>query len=504
MKITLADKFIAWLTLLSGLSISAVAVYYSVAGLISIFAAAVIPIAIMGIVLELSKLVATVWLKQNWFIAPRFIKAYLLIAVTILMVITSMGIFGYLSKAHMDQTLVSGDVQSKIAIYDEKIKTAKDNIDANRKARKQMDEAVDQVMGRSSDEKGADKAVALRRAQAKERTRLLSEIAAEQKTIAQLSEERAPIAAEIRKVEAEVGPIKYIAALIYGDNPDNNLLERAVRWVIIVIVIVFDPLAVILLLASQYSFQWFRKKHDEEEEHPPYYVADVGEKPTEEELDDGVREPCPKCGTPMYDAPGIGVFCPNKECDVFDNPKGYEEKKQAMSFVDPGEHPSDRIEYEEEPVEEPKPHHPDTHPYLRQGFGKLPEGYERVGPLVAKSLTTEEIDQQLDKDLTEPTVNPDLPHPETAIAGQRYRIVKGGMSTYYEFDGKEWIEKETVNESTQETDPLDQWNKMIAEAERAAEAEIVRGEELLQDEESKKKSTYMIKENGEQKVKTKE
>jgi hypothetical protein len=132
-----------------------------------------------------------------------------------------------------------------------------------------MDEAVDQVMGRSSDEKGADKAVAIRRAQQKERARLQSEIAAEQKTIAAISEERAPIAAEVRKVEAEVGPIKYIAAFIYGDNPDANVLEKAVTWVIIIIVSVFDPLAVILLLASQYSFQWFRKEKETTEGDSP-------------------------------------------------------------------------------------------------------------------------------------------------------------------------------------------------------------------------------------------
>jgi hypothetical protein len=262
MKFTFTDKLIAYLALLSGISISAVAIYYSVAGLVSIFSAAMIPIVVMGVTLEISKLIATVWLKTNWTRAPYFIKAYMSAAIVILMIITSMGIFGFLSKAHSDQSLVSGDVQSKIAVYDEKIKVAKDNIDANRKALKQMDEAVDQVMGRSTTETGADKAVAIRKGQAKERTRLLSDIAAEQKTIARLSEERAPIAAEVRKVEAEVGPIKYIAAFIYGDNPDANVLEKAVTWVIIIIVAVFDPLAVILLLASQYSFQWFRKPEE--------------------------------------------------------------------------------------------------------------------------------------------------------------------------------------------------------------------------------------------------
>ena len=268
MKFTKTDKIVAWLALISGLSISAVAVYYSVAGLVSIFAAAVVPIVVMGVALEVSKLIATLWLKLNWKRAPVFIKTYMTIAVGILMIITSMGIFGFLSKAHSDQSLVSGDVQSKIAVYDEKIKVAKDNIDANRRALKQMDEAVDQVMGRSTTETGADKAVAIRKGQAKERTRLLSEIAAEQKTIAKLSEERAPIAAEVRKVEAEVGPIKYIAAFVYGDNPDANVLEKAVTWVIIIIVSVFDPLAVILLLASQYSFQWFRNKDEAEGDSP--------------------------------------------------------------------------------------------------------------------------------------------------------------------------------------------------------------------------------------------
>lgn len=261
----------AYLTLFSGLFISAVAIYYSVSGLTAIFAASVIPIIIMGTSLEVGKLVASVWLKQYWSQAPKLLRGYLISAVAILMLITSMGIFGYLSKAHTDQSLVSGDVQSKIAVYDDKIKTAKDNIEANRKALRQMDEAVDQVMARSTTEGGADKAVAIRRGQAKDRARLQAEIASEQKIVAQQSELRAPIAAEVRKVEAEVGPIKYIAAFIYGDNPDENVLEKAVRWVIILIVIVFDPLAVILLLASQYSFEYERKKKEDDEEADEFF-----------------------------------------------------------------------------------------------------------------------------------------------------------------------------------------------------------------------------------------
>ena len=340
---------LAWLLLLTGLTISAVAIYYSVVGLAAIFSAAVIPIVIMGSALEVGKLVCASWLKDNWERAPRFMKYYMIVAVMVLMLITSMGIFGFLSKAHSDQSLVSGDVTSRIAIYDEKIRTAKDNIDANRKALKQMDEAVDQVMGRSSDEKGAEKAVAIRRAQQKERVRLQSEIAAEQKTVAAISEERAPIAAEVRKVEAEVGPIKYIAKFIYGDNgADENMLEKAVTWIIILIVIVFDPLAIIMLLAAQMTFGW-RRDEKEKQEVLPVYVADVVDTPTKEETEDElegqeqaelerlnalatrntVEEPCPKCGTIMIDAPGIGPYCPNKDCDVLDGPNLYKETESA-------------------------------------------------------------------------------------------------------------------------------------------------------------------------------
>ena len=273
---------LAWLLLLTGLTISAVAIYYSVVGLAAIFSAAVIPIIVMGSALEVAKLVCASWLKANWSRAPRLMKVYMTTAVIVLMLITSMGIFGFLSKAHSDQSLVSGDVLSKISIYDEKIKTAKDNIDANRKALKQMDESVDQSMARSNDEKGADKAVALRRSQAKERARLQQEIAAEQKTISQLNDEAAPIRAEVRKVEAEVGPLKYIAAFIYGET-DETVLEKAVTWVIITIIIVFDPLAVIMLLAAQMTFGW--KKDDEDEllvhntvphTETPVYVAEEG------------------------------------------------------------------------------------------------------------------------------------------------------------------------------------------------------------------------------------
>ena len=349
---------LAWLLLLTGLTISAVAIYYSVIGLAAIFAAATIPIYIMGGSLEVAKLVCASWLKANWDRAPRLMKVYMTISVLVLMFITSMGIFGFLSKAHTDQSLVSGDVISKIAVYDEKIKTEKENIDAARKALKQMDEAVDQVMARSNDERGADKASQIRRAQQKERAALQRDINNSQSNIAKLQAERAPIAAEVRKVEAEVGPIKYIAKLIYGDDPDTNLLEKAVTWVIILIVAVFDPLAVIMLLAAQMTFGWLREQKQQESTVLPY-VADVGEKPTQEEKDDFL---------PTYEE-----ITPKAEGDSLTT------ESVDNIVVEPT-------------VTASTPHHPDTHPYLSQGF-KFPEGYERVGPIVAPTEPPKPVEQ---------------------------------------------------------------------------------------------------------------
>jgi hypothetical protein len=330
--------FLSYFTLLTALSLSVVAAWYSILGLTAIFASAVIPIIIMGGILEVAKVTVTVWLHEYWHRCRLLMKCYLVPAVFMLMVITSMGIFGFLSKAHSDQSLVSGDVLAKIAVYDEKIKLAKDNIDANRKALKQMDEAVDQVMGRSTDEKGADKAVSLRRAQVKERTRLLAEIAAEQKKITSISEERAPIAAEVRKVEAEVGPIKYIAAFIYGDSPDTNLLERAVRWVIIILVVVFDPLAIMMVLAATESLKWERERRLQ-----PAYEADDG--PLTEQQVEQLRE--------------------TAQAEL---PQG-ETIETSKLFDDPGEHPADTFDREVEETKLSKDPHPpgwmyEKHPYL--------------------------------------------------------------------------------------------------------------------------------------------
>jgi hypothetical protein len=234
---------------LTAILISVVAEFYSIAGLVAIFSSQAIASIIMGAALGVGKLVAASWVYRNWNTAPRILKYYFTVAVVVLSLITSMGIFGYLSKAHLDQSVVIGGSADKVRILDEKIKTSKENIEANRKSLKQMDDAVDQIMARSTDEKGADKAAALRRSQGKERTNLLGSIESEQKRIISINEERAPLAADLSKIEAEVGPIKYVAELVYGESSEE-MIGKAVRMMIILIIFVFDPLAILLLIAA--------------------------------------------------------------------------------------------------------------------------------------------------------------------------------------------------------------------------------------------------------------
>lgn len=258
MKETFNEKLVAYLTLLSGLSISAIAIYYSVLGLVAIFAAAAIPVIVMGVVLEVSKIIATLWLKQNWKHAPRLIKTYLIIAVFILMCVTSMGIFGFLSKSHNDQTLNSGNNRIQLVELNRQIQIEKRNIEDATRVIAQLDQAV-QALTDAQRIRGRDGAIAVRKNQAQERDNLNSIISESNKKINLLEQEKLPLEQQRLNIEAEVGPIKYIAAFIYGNTPNKDILEKAVTWIIILLIIVFDPLAIVLLLASQYSFQNFRQ-----------------------------------------------------------------------------------------------------------------------------------------------------------------------------------------------------------------------------------------------------
>ena len=416
------------LTLLTALSLSTVAAYYSIYGLTAIFAGAIIPIIIMGGILEVGKIVTTVWLRKYWHRCSWLLKVYLVPAVVLLALLTSMGIFGFLSKAHTDTGLVSGDVQAKLSLIDEKIKTQRDNIEIARKALQQMDAQVDARLSRGESEQGAERAVQIRRQQATERAKLQKEIGDAQKVIASLNEERAPIAAENRKVEAEVGPIKYIAALIYGDNPDANLLEKAVRWVIILLVIVFDPLAIALVLAANASKDWDKEQKKEEPTyepdegpltdeqieqvkdhvHKPMMFVDPGEHPKDKEIETIVEEKlnCYRCGTELINAPGIGPFCPNKNCDVLDNTKGID-----WTF------------------EKPEPEKPllEKYPYLNNGF----KGYPNLKPMVAPKEEVEANEPTVDS--TETIVEVENTNSMPVKQDLPFEELPGG---YVSFDGK--------------------------------------------------------------------
>ena len=382
------------LTLITALAISAVAIYYSVAGLVAIFAAAAIPILIMGTTLEIAKLVTAVWLHKYWDRAAWWLKTYLSISVVVLMFITSMGIFGFLSKAHIEQTSASEEsiarvetIQKELDRQDVLVARAEDRIVQLEDTDSGVDAGIQQQIdteqtridsaytriqpaiteqnviianvtalfqseldkidteldklqlyidnGDIAKAQGmigskADGSYGPKTAQAftdfqevkkverggwiqklqdaaqsptviaarAEITRLRSaaeqqiansntlinrlrtqlgntttadtvqgDIDAQQARIATaatlidgLTEEKIQLEAEYRKLEAEVGPIKYIAEFVYGEAADKNMLEEAVKWVIIVIIFVFDPLAVLLLLAAQYTFEFRRKE----------------------------------------------------------------------------------------------------------------------------------------------------------------------------------------------------------------------------------------------------
>jgi len=278
--------FLNILALLSAISISGVAAYYSIAGLTAIFSGAVIPIIIMGTVLEFGKIITTVWLHGNWNKINLFIKYYLSLAVIVLMFVTSMGIFGFLSRAHIETTSSVGDNTLLIEQIDQNLAVEQQRIKDNQKIIAQMDDAVNGLLNSSASNATKDnnrtatlttQATKLRDGQKKDREAANKTIDDTNKRIQDLNSQKLKLNQAQLKVEAEVGPIKYIAQLIYGDSVDKNLLERAVRWVIIFIVAVFDPLAVSLVLGATMSIGWRKPK----EENTVEYIEKIVEVPVE-------------------------------------------------------------------------------------------------------------------------------------------------------------------------------------------------------------------------------
>ena len=243
------------LTLFVALTISAVAAYYSIVGLIAIFSAAAIPIAVMGIVLEAGKLVTASWLYHNWKIVPKLLKGYLCSAVFILMFITSMGIFAFLSKAHIEQTTIASDNTLEIELIQSSIERELTGIGRAEKQLNLLDNALERYMELGAITKGLN----ARNEQQGERNELSNTITESTQAIATLTKNKSTLLKEQIAIEAEVGPIRYIAELFYGEST-QAILEDAVRWVIILLVLVFDPLAVLLLIAANISFSEIKRK----------------------------------------------------------------------------------------------------------------------------------------------------------------------------------------------------------------------------------------------------
>lgn len=455
------------LTLLVALSLSTVAAYYSIIGLTAIFAGAVIPIIIMGSILEIGKITTTVWLRKYWKRCGWLLKLYLVPAVVLLALLTSMGIFGFLSKAHMDQGLITGDSQAKLALYDEKIKTQRDNIELARKALAQMDAQVDQRLSRSDSEQAAERAVAIRRQQASERAKLQKEIGDAQKEIAKLNEERAPIAAETRKIEAEVGPIKYIAALIYGDTTDYNTLESAVRWVIILLVIVFDPLAIALVLAANASKDWDKKEEIPAEQSKTdldsvntFVEQAAGD--LLKEIEESEKEPEVKIEEPKVEKIIDQHPYLNKKFVHFSNMKplvaSIEEYKKdnAQPIVEKEPTIDSEITADSETkiltagvdnIERPGDYLDTTDKILTQGVTKLVEDKGEYAIYEGKSIRKDAL-KELHPELFKLTAdsgkksnsNFGTKFPEIAYKGDMFVRVDVLPNRVYKFDGKRWIE----------------------------------------------------------------
>ena len=249
--------FIILLTFLSAISISVIAAGYSIIGLATIFAGAYIPIIAMGSALEVGKLVAASWLYNNWHneLVPKTIKAYLTTAVIVLIFITSMGIFGFLSKAHLDQVQPTSGNNIKIELLDKQIGQQQLIIERAEKQLSLLDKALEVYIDKEYVTRGLKE----RAKQEEERTQLNNAINNASDKIAELTNSKASLSLEQDKIEAEVGPIKYIAELIYGENAKDNF-DKAVRGVILVLIFVFDPLAVLLLIAANISLRQWRMK----------------------------------------------------------------------------------------------------------------------------------------------------------------------------------------------------------------------------------------------------
>ena len=238
------------LTFVTSLAIAAVAAWYSIIGFTAIFSAAVIPIIIMGIVLEIGKLVAASWVYTHWKETGILLRTYLVSAIVVLMLITSMGIYGFLSKSHIDAGIDTGEISVKIERVDNRIASEQRQIDRAEKNITEMDTTLEKTEYGFFDDSRLEE----RKRQSVEREQLNSIINKSENNIDDLLDKKSEYELEIKNFEVEVGPIKYISALIYGDEA-KNYLDNTVRYVILLLIFVFDPLAVLLLISANMSYR---------------------------------------------------------------------------------------------------------------------------------------------------------------------------------------------------------------------------------------------------------
>jgi hypothetical protein len=277
------------LLLVSALAVSTVAGYFSIVGLMAIFPAAAAPILAMGVVLEVAKLVTASWLYRYWNKTAFFMKSYFAIAVVILSVITSMGIFGFLSKAHLEHSVSTGDNTLQVARLDRRIENEQRRVTDAQTVLDQLDTTVQTLIDYDRI-RGDDGAIATRESQAPEREQLNAAIDDAIAAIDLLSEEKLILDTEQLLIEVEVGPLLYVAEMIYG-NTDKETLDKTVRFVIILLILVFDPLAILLVVAANMSLKerrgesiTFMSEKDFEPESEDFGIEDVSN--NEQTVDD--------------------------------------------------------------------------------------------------------------------------------------------------------------------------------------------------------------------------
>lgn len=282
------------LILLSGISLSVLAAFLSVLGMLAVFPGSPIIISLVIASIEFSKYVTATWLHSSWSWLKLKYKIPATTMLVILMLLTSMSIFGYFSKQHLENSTDTGEISAKIEIVNSKIELENQNIISAKKSIEQLNTVVDQVVARSDKENSIIRANKIRNSQKKERKELSQIIDESNKNIQELNAEKFPLESENRKLEVEVGPLKYIASLMY-DNVDSTVLEKAVRWVIILIVLVFDPLAILMLLAYNLNEPEaiVETKPIQDDKHTPIgdKVNTLGILERNNRLREGVKEP---------------------------------------------------------------------------------------------------------------------------------------------------------------------------------------------------------------------